>query len=241
MASFVLVPGGWDGAWHWRSIARLLQAAGQEVLAVTLTGLGERAHLASPQITLSTHIVDVVNVLRFEQLNDVILAGHSYGGTVITGVAERESERLAHLVYIDAFVPKDGQSMWDILGPVIRAQFEERARIEGGGWLVPFDPPDGWDTHRRTPQPTGVLNEPVVVGDQHAAAIPRTYLACTETETELGELGRGLVDAANRTQADPAWRYRELPTGHSPMETMPLELADLLFEVVDAPTTDAAG
>lgn len=116
MATFVLVPGGWDGAWHWRSIARLLQAAGQEVLAVTLTGLGERAHLASPQITLSTHIVDVVNVLRFEQLNDGILAGHSYGGTVITGVAEREPERLAHLVYIDAFVPKDGQSMWDILG-----------------------------------------------------------------------------------------------------------------------------
>jgi pimeloyl-ACP methyl ester carboxylesterase len=234
MATYVLVHGGWDGGWHWRPIARLLHGAGHEAFPVTLTGLGERSHLASAQITLATHISDVVNVLRFEGLENVILAGHSYGGTVITGVAEREAMRLAHLVYIDAFVPRDGQSMSDILGPTMRAQFEERAREQGGGWLVPYDPPDGWDTHRRTALPIGVLYDPVWVRDPDAARIPRTYIACTETAAELGALGDGLLDAASRARADPAWRYHELPTGHSPMDTMPGELADLLLTVASS-------
>lgn len=233
MATYVLVHGGWDGGWHWRPIARLLQAAGHEAFPVTLTGLGERSHLVSPQVTLATHITDVVNVLRFEGLEDVILTGHSYGGTVITGVAEQIPERLAHLVYIDAFLPKDGQSMWDILGPTIRAQFEERARHQGGGWMVPYNPSDGWDTHGRTPISLGMLNDPLPVRNPEATTIPRTYIACTETEAELGDLGRGLLDAASRTRADRTWRYCELSTGHSPMETMPKELADLLLAVAE--------
>lgn len=231
MATFVLVHGGWDGGWHWRPIARMLQAAGHEALPVTLTGLGDRSHLATPQITLATHISDVVNVLRFEGLENVILTGHSYGGTVITGVAEREPGRLAHLVYIDAFIPRDGQSMSDILGPDMRAEFEERARQHGGGWLVPYDPPDGWDTHRRTAIPIGILYDHVSVRDPEAAKIPRTYIACTEIAAELGALADGLLDAASRARSDPAWRYHELPTGHSPMETMPEALADLLLQV----------
>lgn len=230
--TYVLVPGGWSGGWQWRSAARLLQAEGHEVFAVTLTGLGERWHLASPDINLTTHVEDVANLLRFEQLDQVILAGHSYGGMVITGVAEQVPERLAHLVYVDAFVPEDGQTLFDILGPEIRAQFESAARKHGEGWRIPYDPPDGPDTHRRTPLPMGVLDEPIKVGDPRAAKLPRTYIACTDTLTDLGDLGQPLVDAAAQARTDSRWRYRELPTGHTPMETMPRELAGLLLELV---------
>src|SRR5579871_2677956 len=110
MATFVLVHGGWDGGWAWRAIANDLRAAGHEVFTPTMTGSGERVHLASPAIDLSTHVTDIANVLRYEDLYDVILVGSSYGGIVITGVAEVVPERLRQLVYLDAFVPQDGQS-----------------------------------------------------------------------------------------------------------------------------------
>src|SRR5713101_4428932 len=111
MATFVLVQGGWVGGWYWKRVTPLLSAAGHEVFAPTLTGLGERAHLAAPDIGLETHIQDVLGVLTYEDLSNVVLVGHSYGGMVITGVAERAPERLAHLVYFDAFVPTDGQAL----------------------------------------------------------------------------------------------------------------------------------
>src|SRR5688572_12471656 len=111
MATFVLVHGGWDGGWAWRSVAKDLQAAGHEVFTPTLTGSGERVHLASPEIGLDTHIQDIVNVLRFENLSDVLLVGHSYGGMVITGVAEQMPERIDQLIYLDAFAPRDGESL----------------------------------------------------------------------------------------------------------------------------------
>ena len=117
MATFVLVHGGWAGGWQWREIASLLRAAGHDVFTPTLTGLGERVHLASPDVGLDTHIQDILMVLEYEDLHDVILVGYSYSGMVITGVAERAPERLAHLVYLDAYVPRDGQSLLDMLGP----------------------------------------------------------------------------------------------------------------------------
>jgi pimeloyl-ACP methyl ester carboxylesterase len=233
MATFVLIPGGWSGGWQWRSVVRLLQADGHEVFAVTLTGLGERWHLASPEIRLVTHVEDVANVLRFEQLDDVILVGHSYGGMVITGVAEQEPERLAHLVYVDAFIPEDGQSLFDLLGPDVRQHFENVAREQGDGWCIPYDPPDGPETHRRTPLPIRVLEEPLSIRHPQASTVPRTYIACTDTLADLGDLGRPLVEAARRTRADPRWGYRELATGHVPMETMTVELTDLLREVAE--------
>jgi pimeloyl-ACP methyl ester carboxylesterase len=116
MAIYVLVHGAGSGGWSWRHFAPLLRARGHEVFAPSLTGLGERAHLSGPQVTLSTHIQDVVNIFEFEELEDVILVGHSYGGMVITGVVEQIGERVAHLVYEDAFLPKDGQSCGDLGG-----------------------------------------------------------------------------------------------------------------------------
>lgn len=114
MATFVLVHGATAGGWVWRPVPSLLRAEGHEVYTPTLTGLGERAHLLSPEVDLGTHIQDVVNVLEFERLSQVILVGHSYGGVVVTAVAERIPERLAQLVYIDALVPADGESVADL-------------------------------------------------------------------------------------------------------------------------------
>ena len=128
MATYVLVHGGWDGGWAWRAVASQLQAVGHAVFTPTLTGSGERVHLASPTIDLSTHVLDIVNVLHYEDLHDVILVGFSYSGMVITGVAEQVPERLRQLIYLDAFVPQDGESLNDLIGPGLAAFFTERAQ-----------------------------------------------------------------------------------------------------------------
>src|SRR5207248_3061546 len=115
MATFVLVHGGWDGGWFWRPVARRLQSDGHDAFTATLTGSGERVHLASPDVDLTTHILDIVNLLAFEDLQDVMLVGYSYSSMIVTGVVERVPERIRHLIYLDAFVPRDGQSLADIL------------------------------------------------------------------------------------------------------------------------------
>ena len=158
MATFVLVHGGWAGGWQWREVASLLRAAGHEVFTPTLTGLGERVHLASPDVGLDTHIQDILMVLAYEELRDVILVGYSYSGMVITGVAERAPERLAHLVYLDAYVPRDGESLLDMLGPDAAAFIEQAAQAHGDGWRIPHDPPDA---PRRTPHPLKTGQQPV--------------------------------------------------------------------------------
>ncbi len=129
MATYVLVHGGWTGGWLWRKVATHLRAAGHDVYTPTLTGLGERVHLASPDIDLETHIQDILMVLDYEELRDVILVGYSYSGMVVTAVAERAPERLAHLVYLDAFVPGDGDSLASIIGPELTAFLEQVAVI----------------------------------------------------------------------------------------------------------------
>ncbi|HET6447093.1 MAG TPA: alpha/beta fold hydrolase, partial [candidate division Zixibacteria bacterium] len=131
MATYVLVHGGWDGGWAWRGIARRLQAAGHEVFTPTLTGSGERAHLASPDVDLSTQIMDVVNVLRYEKLEEVILVANSYGGMVITGVAEKLPSRIKQMIYLDAFVPVDGESLADLAGPDVMGYMEQAAAAFG--------------------------------------------------------------------------------------------------------------
>ena len=223
MATYVTVHGAWDGAWFWRPVARHLQVAGHEVFTATLTGSGERAHLASPDVGLATHVLDVVNVLRYEDLRDVVLVGHSYGGMVITGVAERAPERLARLVYLDAFVPQDGQALADLFPPEVVAWLEERARTVGDGWRIPHDPPDA---DRRTDFPLAALRQPLAVRSPEAARLPRAYIACAESRGI--PLFAHFEEAAARAQRE-GWVYRELPTGHVPMQTMPKDLAELLL------------
>ena len=142
MATFVLVPGGWSSGWQLRAVATHLRADGHQVITPTLTGLGERVHLAHPDVNLETHIQDIVNVIHFEDLNDVILVGYSYSGMVTTAVADRLPERLARLIYVDAYVPNDGQSLADILGPQVMSMLREYADQYGDGWRLPHNPPN---------------------------------------------------------------------------------------------------
>ena len=140
MATFLIIHGAWSAGWAWKKMRPRLRALGHEVFTPTCTGLGERAHLAHPEVSLDTHIDDMLAVLEYEDLHDVVLVGHSYGGMVATGVADRAAARLQQLVYLDAFVPQDGQSAFDLIPAKARERNLEQARSEGEGWLLPANP-----------------------------------------------------------------------------------------------------
>jgi pimeloyl-ACP methyl ester carboxylesterase len=139
MGTIVLAHGAWSAAWAWKKMRPLFRAAGHEFFSPSYTGLGERAHLARPEIDLSTHIQDVLAVLEFENLTDVTLLGHSYGGMVATGVVDKARERIARVVYIDAFAPKDGQSLFDLVGPKAEGNMRAGATKDGDGWRLPIN------------------------------------------------------------------------------------------------------
>lgn len=228
MATYVLCQGGWAGGWQWKEVATLLRATGHNVYTPTFTGLGERVHLAHPDIDLHTHIEDILMVLHYEDLHEVILVGYSGSGPVISGVAEKAAEQIGHLVYLDAFVLTDGQSMADQLDPGIMSGLEEAAQQFGDGWLIPHDPPDA---DRRTPQPLKPIVTRLTLQNPAAAALPRTFIYCTEGAQDIGPLHQPMTQAAAMAKSDNTWRYRELKTGHLPMWTMPRELVDLLLEL----------
>src|SRR5690606_23173943 len=146
VATIVIVHGWWSGGWYFQTTARKLRASGHEVYTPTVTGVGERVHLASPEITLETHVQDIVNVLEFEDLRDVVLVGYSYGGMIATVIADRVPERIRRIVYLDAFVPRDGEALQDII-PELAARMEALAKEKGDGWRIPREPPQP----RKTP------------------------------------------------------------------------------------------
>jgi pimeloyl-ACP methyl ester carboxylesterase len=237
MATFVLVHGAWHGGWCWKKVTPLLRAAGHEVFTPTLTGLGERAHLLSPEIDLSLHIRDVVNVLEYEDLHGVVLVGHSYAGMVITGVASQVPGRLAHLVYLDAAVPRDRESRLELVDDDLRASVEERVRTRGDGWKIPVtesnldnwritDPSDrAWVWPRLAPHPFETYREIIRLGEAAIEGIPRTFIRCT------APVSASATPSVERVLEETGWRYRDLATGHDAMVTMPGELADLLLEI----------
>jgi pimeloyl-ACP methyl ester carboxylesterase len=238
--TFVLVHGAFHGAWCWTKLAPLLEARGHRVFGPSLPGLGDRATELTADVGLSTHVADIADLIEREDLRDVILLGHSYGGMVITGVADRLPERIGHLVYLDTFVPRDGDSMLSVfpLASLVVGVFRLQARFRGDGWRV--DPPAAehfgvkqepdrsWVRRSLTPQPLKTLVEPLRLTDpQIVSRFPRTHIACT---------GRGwLVSTLQRVfmplPPGPGWKLRSLPTGHDCMITMPRELADLLLEI----------
>jgi pimeloyl-ACP methyl ester carboxylesterase len=225
MATFVLVHGGWTGGWCWQYVRRRLAAAGHDVHTPTLTGLGDRVHLAQPGVDLALHIVDVVNVLEAEDLHDVILAGHSYGGMVITGVAEQASERLSHLVYLDAFVPRDGESLLDVLQPLARRMTEDALRRSPDGWRVRWpgsSNTDPWPalTPRYSPQPWRTFVQPLAVANPAAAQLPRTYVRCTADKAPGGFDALALDMSWERAKAG-GWRICELDTTHNGVREEP--------------------
>ena len=136
MATFVLVHGAWHGSWCWKHVRKRLQHAGHDVFTPTLTGVGERCHLASPNVNLSTHIADILSLIQWEELSRIILCGHSYGGFVISGVADRIPDRIRALVYLDAFVPEDGECLFDLVSPEMAAGMRRQAATSGDGWKV---------------------------------------------------------------------------------------------------------
>ena len=226
MVTYVLVHGGWLGGWCWQKVVPLLRAAGHEAYTPTLTGLGERVHLRVPELTLDTHIEDIANVLVYEDLRAVILVGHSYAGAVITGVADRLAARLAHLVYLDALVPRDGESVAELLG---RPPNEE-SLPPPPGTLARFGVVDAADRHwaepRLTPMPALAGAGRLRLANAAAvAALPRTYVRCTAFASA------GIAAAARRVREEGDWRERELAAGHAAMITHPRETADLLLGI----------
>jgi pimeloyl-ACP methyl ester carboxylesterase len=244
MATFVLVHGAWHGGWCWQKVIPFLEAAGHEVYAPTLTGLAERASELSPDIGLDTHIQDVVGLLQEKNLQGVILVGHSYGGMVITGVVDQAPERIAHLVYLDTFVPRDGESMVSVSPMVIRLLLRRQAQADGwridsrGTYGVTTEPDRSWVLRSVTPQPLKTLEQPLHLKNPAIVeATPRTHIDCAPSGFFL--LMRRILRAILAPRAFPSrkagWRLRQLPTGHDAMITMPRELADLLLEVALPP------
>jgi pimeloyl-ACP methyl ester carboxylesterase len=228
---FLLVPGAWLGGWCWRDVAGALQARGHTTISATLTGLGERAHLLSRDIGLEMHVADVLGLLHYRDLRDVVLVGHSYGGTVITAAAERAPQRIRRLVYLDASVPLDGQTNNDVVGPRIADELRASARTAGDGWRVP---PAAyvvehlpvtlrsWVEARLTPHPLRCFEEPVRLGSPEAASLPRTFL-----RTSLqSPLYADLIDRARQA----GWHCRDLKGGHYAMLSEPQEVAAALAE-----------
>lgn len=226
----VLVHGAWHGGWCWARVEPALRAAGHRVFSPTLTGVGERVHLAGPHVNLDTHITDVVNVIEAEELNDVVLVGHSYGGMVITGVADRLPERLRSLVYVDAFLPEDGRCVIDYAAPDRRPAM--RTLGEAAGFLdsLPMallgvkDPADvAWVQRRITRQPYPTFSQPIRLTRRAVAKLTRTYVYCSDPPT-------GSFDQfAAKLRNDPGWKFHELKTGHDCMVTEPAALARIIL------------
>jgi pimeloyl-ACP methyl ester carboxylesterase len=232
MPTFLFVPGAWLGGWCWRDVAGHLQADGHAVIAATLTGLGERAHLLSRQIALGTHVADIVALLQCHDLTGVTLIGHSYGGTVITAVAEQVPDRIRRLVYLDASVPRDGESNNDVIGQTMTAQLRADAESGGEGWRVPpapyvtarlSDPLRSWVEKRLTAHPWRPFEEPVQLRAPQAAALPRAFIR-SSLQSELYERLFKRASAAG-------WHCRDIGGGHYPMFTEPAAVAAALKEL----------
>lgn len=236
MATFVLVHGGWHGAWAWSRVMERLRSEGHDVFAPTLTGLADRAHLLTREVDLSTHVGDVLGVFERERLDEVVLCGHSYGGVVVTAVADRMAERIRSLVYADAFVPRDGAALVDLVEEDRRELLLSGARAHGEGWMVPApdalawdleDPADRlWVDSLTTPHPLAAFVEKVrltgrwkdiarkifIVGDRYQR--PSFRRIATDLKKEDG------------------WTIRHLDCGHEVMIECPAELVDILLDQV---------
>ncbi len=238
MATFVLVHGAWHGGWCWQKVVPFLKAAGHEVYAPTLTGLAERASELTPDVGLDTHIQDIVGLLVDKDLHGVILMGHSYGGMVITGAVDQAPERIGRLVYLDTFVPRDGESMAGV-SPILKRWLRKQAQAHGDGWRVnshgdygvTTEPDRSWVLRSVTPQPLKSLEQPLHLKNPAIVSTkPCTHIECAGRGFFISLLRRLLGRALPSTEA--GWRLRQLPTGHDAMITMPRELADLLMEGV---------
>jgi pimeloyl-ACP methyl ester carboxylesterase len=231
--TFLFVHGAWHGGWCWGRVAQMLRDVGHTVHAPSLTGLGDRAHLAHPDVDLATHVQDVVGLLEMDELRQVVLVGHGYGGMVVSGVAVRAAARLAHLVYLDAFVPGDREAVLDLLAPEKAAGMRVAAREHGEGWRIPpFSPAQfgvtnakdaEWLARHLVPQPLKTFDQGVE--GELPVRLKKTYLYCASPAI-------GSFDRYRRLQEDRQWKYHELATGHDAMVTAAGEVARILLQTL---------
>jgi pimeloyl-ACP methyl ester carboxylesterase len=234
MASVVLAHGAWSSAWAWKKMRPLFRAAGHEFFAPSYTGLGQRAHLARPDIDLDTHIQDVVSAIEFEDLKDVTLLGHSYGGMVATGVVDRVGRRIARVIYLDAFAPKDGQSLFDLVGPKAEGNMRGGAAKDGDGWKLPINPmpadtaPEdvAWASPRRRPQPIKTFEQKIKLESRDPSP-PRHYIYAKKNGP-----GDAFRQFGERAKSETGWKYYEIDASHNPHITCPDVLMKLLSEIM---------
>jgi pimeloyl-ACP methyl ester carboxylesterase len=246
MATYVLVGGAWLGGWCWQPIAHPLREEGHDAYPVTLTGLGERVHLASPEVDLETHITDVVNLIEFEDLGEVVLVGHSYAGLVVTGVADRVPERISQLVLVDIGPPLDGVALIDMFEPEARRYVERQVEESGDGWRFPMPPREELATFgsleglddaqldlmrsRAVDQPFATFTQPPRLENPAREDVVKVGILCSFSLEEV----QAMIfsgDPVFSELASPSWRFVELPTGHYPMFSRPEDLAAVLLDL----------
>ena len=230
--TFVLVHGAWHGGWCWRRVSDLLEKQGHKVFTPTLTGLGERSHLLRAGINVSTHVTDVVNVLKWERLSDVVLCGHSYGGLVVSGVAEQMPDKISSIVFLDAFVPENGDSMAELTSQAVRDNL--KAATERGDISVPArsaaaflvnEKDQAWVDSLCGPQPIGTMTEKMTLTGARERIGKKAYIRAAAYPNP------GFDKAYARVKADKSWRTYEVTGGHDVMVDMPERLTEILLEV----------
>ena len=227
--TIVFVHGAWGGGWQYKKVQPLLEEAGYTVYRPTMTGLGERVHLARPDIGLSTHIEDIVNVLEFEELYEIVLVGHSYGGMVIAGVAERVPERIAKLVYFDAILPEDGESVMSLFGDAI-----DTMATAGGGGAEPWELFPRWVEEGKlppvdVPQPLLTFTEPIRLGNPEAAKLPAVFLLTVEAGKEFDDFDVFADRARNR-----GWGVVTMEGTHNPHWFQPENFVRVLLQSINS-------
>ena len=220
-ATFVLVHGAWHGGWCWQRVTDRLTARGHRVFAPTLTGVCERSHLNSPSVNLSTHISDVLNEIQWKDLDNVVLVGHSYGGMVITGVAEQLASKIASIVYLDAFVPKDGQSLVDQGGKAEAGPFT--APISASRFAV-NDADRAWVDSKMTPQSTACFTEKLKVSGAYQKISRKAFIGAKRFP--------GFATTLEMIRSDPSWKTYVVDCGHDIMIDKPDELTNILVELI---------
>jgi pimeloyl-ACP methyl ester carboxylesterase len=243
IATFVIVHGGWGGGWEWSDVSQLLRDREHRVFTPTLAGMGDRAQENTPEVGLETHVQDVVDLLEREDLHDVVLCGHSYGGIPVTGAADRVRHRIGLVVYVDALVPRDGQSAFDLLPSRFRADAYATATDRGRGLCVPIPaellPPHGIvsDARRMSyverlcDHPLRTFDEPLRLEGRNSA--PRAFVRCTGGQLD-GDLGGDpIAPMAARAEAE-GWTFRELAAPHDPQLTHPSATADVLHDLASS-------